>query len=329
MGELTVHNEEFDRVSAEWEGLITQMPDPIPFATPTWQRVWLKHFLGERSLRLLTIRDGERLIGIAPLISEGDRAEFVGNYSICDYMDVVVTPGFEPQFFASLLEHLAERGAKTLDLRGLRLETPTLAAITAAAPAAGFTAVREDEALSPKVCLPDTWDEYLSTLSKKDRHELRRKLRRLDTAGGDVALKVVTESVEAATELDTLFHLMRISSHHKEEFLDRPGMEAFFREMTATMAAEGMLRFYFLTFDGVAVASVLNFDLGGQLYMYNSGYDPAYSHYAVGLMSKTLLIKDAIENGRRCVDFLRGDEAYKYDLGGKDQQVYRLVLTKD
>ena len=121
---------------------------------------------------------------------------------------------------------------------------------------------------------------------------------------------------------------MRISSHHKEEFLDRPGMEAFFREMTATMAAEGMLRFYFLTFDGEAVASVLNFDLGGQLYMYNSGYDPAYSHYAVGLMSKTLLIKDAIENGRRCVDFLRGDESYKYDLGGKDQQVYRLVLTK-
>ena len=329
MGELTVHDEEFDRVSAEWEGLIAETPDPIPFATPAWQRVWLSHFQAGRDVRVLTARDGERLIGVAPFICEGDRAEFVGHYSICDYLDAVVTPGFEPQFYASILGKLADDGVKTIDLRGLRLETPTLAAVTAAAPGAGFSAVREEEALSPKVCLPDTWDEYLSTLSKKDRHELRRKLRRLDTAGGDVALKVVTEAGEAATELDTLFHLMRISSHHKEEFLDRPGMEAFFREMTATMAAEGMLRFYFLTFDGVAVASVLNFDLGGQLYMYNSGYDPAYSHYAVGLMSKTLLIKDAIENGRRCVDFLRGDEAYKYDLGGKDQQVYRLVLTKD
>jgi CelD/BcsL family acetyltransferase involved in cellulose biosynthesis len=62
--------------------------------------------------------------------------------------------------------------------------------------------------------------------------------------------------------------------------------------------------------------------------MYNSGYDPQFSSYAVGLMSKALLIRDAIESGRSCVDFLRGDESYKYDLGGKDQQVYRLVLTR-
>jgi CelD/BcsL family acetyltransferase involved in cellulose biosynthesis len=62
--------------------------------------------------------------------------------------------------------------------------------------------------------------------------------------------------------------------------------------------------------------------------MYNSGYDPAYAHYAVGLMSKTLLVRDAIEAGRSCVDFLRGDESYKYDLGGKDKQVYRVVLTR-
>lgn len=328
MAELSVHDEQFDRVSGEWAGLIAQTPDPIPFATPAWQRVWLDHFQAGRTLRLLTARDGERLIGVAPFICDGDRAEFVGHYSICDYMDAVVTPGFERSFFPSILGRLADEGVRVIDLRGLRASSPTLEAVTEAAPAAGFVAAREDEALSPSVHLPETWDDYLNTLSKKDRHELRRKLRRLDSAGGDVVLKVVTEAAETATGLDTLFHLMRISSHHKEEFLDRPGMEAFFREMTATMAAEGMLRFYFLTFDGEAVASVLNFDLGGQLYMYNSGYDPAYSHYAVGLMSKTLLIRDAIESGRHCVDFLRGDESYKYDLGGKDQQVYRLVLTR-
>ena len=328
MSALSILDEPFERVSGEWHGLVAQTRDAIPFATPAWQRVWLDHFQAGRDLRLLTARDGERLIGVAPFICDGDRAEFVGHYSICDYMDAVVTPGFETPFFASMLGKLAEEGVKTVDLRGLRESSATMEAVMAAAPAAGFSAAREDEALSPRVCLPGTWDEYLHTLSKKDRHELRRKLRRLDTAGGDVVLKVVTEPEEASTGLDALFHLMRISSHHKEEFLDRPGMEAFFREMTAAMAAEGMLRFYFLTFDGEPVASVLNFDLGGQLFMYNSGYDPAYSHYAVGLMSKTLLIKDAIESGRRCVDFLRGDENYKYDLGGKDQQVYRVLLTK-
>jgi CelD/BcsL family acetyltransferase involved in cellulose biosynthesis len=325
---LTLRDEPFDRISGEWSGLVSQCPAPIPFVTPPWQRTWLKHFQGERELRIFTARDGERLIGVAPLLVKGPRAELVGHYSICDYMDVVVTPGFEAAFFAPLFERLAADGVAEIDLRGILESSPTAASAAGAAAAFGYAAEREDEALSPSVALPGDWEGYLGTLTKKDRHELRRKLRRLDSAGGSVELKVVTEAEEASAMLDTLFHLMRISSHHKEEFLDRPGMEPFFREMTAVMAAERMLRFYFLTFDRQAVASVLNFDLGGRLYMYNSGYDPEYAHYGVGLMSKTLLIQDAIEQGRSCVDFLRGDEAYKYDLGGKDQQVYRIVLKK-
>ncbi|TAK63663.1 MAG: GNAT family N-acetyltransferase, partial [Dehalococcoidia bacterium] len=286
------------------------------------------HFQGERQLQILTARDGERLIGVAPFLRDGASAEFVGHYSICDYMDAVVTPGFEAAFFAPIFERLAADGAMTIDLRGLRASSPTIAGALAAAEALGYAGRQEEEALSPCVGLPPTWEEYVGSLSKKDRHELRRKLRRLGDAGGAVELKVVTEADEASGLLDTLFQLMRLSSHLKEEFLERPNMQAFFRAMVPAMAVEGMLRLYVLTFDAVPVASVLNFDLGGTLYMYNSGYDPEYSHFAVGLMSKALLLKDAIENGRTCVDFLRGDEAYKYDLGGKDQQVFRVVLTK-
>ncbi len=327
MTSLAIRDEPFDRVRGEWAGLLAQVPAPLPFVTPAWQRLWLDHFQGERRLQLLTARDGERLIAVAPLLVEGDRAELVGHYSICDYMDVVVTPGFEAMFFPRMLDQLAAEGVRTLDLRGIRAASPSLPAIAAAAPAAGFACVREDEALSPSVELPGTWEEYLARLSKKDRHELRRKLRRL-ASGGDIDLRVATDPAEAAELLDTLFHLMRLSSHHKEEFLGRPGMEPFFREMVRVMAEERMLRFYCLTLDRLPVAAVLNFDLGGVLYMYNSGYDPQYAHYAVGLMSKALLLKDAIESGRACVDFLRGDETYKYDLGGTDQHVYHLTLTR-
>ena len=324
---LTVRDEPFDRVRGEWEGVLAQAPQPLPFVTPTFQRVWLDHFQDGRGVQVLTARDGERLIGVAPLLRDGDRAELVGHYSICDYMDVVVTPGFERAFFAALYERLADDGVSAIDLRGLRVTSPALGAVDVAE-GYGFRSEREREAVAPGVCLPSTWEEYLASLSKKDRHELRRKFRRLQDAGGAQELRVVTDAAEAVAGLDTLFHLMRASSHHKEEFLERPGMEAFFRAVTGAMAAEGMVRFYFLTLDGESVAAVLNFDLGGHLYMYNSGYDPAYAHYAVGLMSKALLLKDAIENGRGCVDFLRGSESYKYDLGGKDEEVCRVVLRR-
>jgi CelD/BcsL family acetyltransferase involved in cellulose biosynthesis len=227
-----------------------------------------------------------------------------------------------------VLKELSAEGVTQLDLRGLREDSPLLPALLAAAPDAGFAAAKEEEALSPRVMLPETWDDYLGTLSKKDRHEMRRKMRRLDSAG-TIEMRIITTADEAAPMLDTLFHLMQISNHHKEEFLERPGMQEFFRNMTAGMADAGMLRLYALNLDDVPVAMVHNLDVGGTLYMYNSGYDPALSHYAVGLMSKALLIRDAIESGRKCVDFMRGDESYKYDLGGTDRQVYRVVLTKN
>jgi len=325
---LTVHDEPFDRVRGEWEGLVRQTDAPVPFVMPCWQRVWLDYFQDGRRLQLLTAREGERLVGVAPLLRDDSGAEFVGHYSICDYMDVVVAPGFERAFFASLLERLAADGAATLDLRGVRETSPTSRGVEDAAAACGFALEREQEALAPIVELPESWDDYLNALSKKDRHELRRKLRRLESAGGEVELRVLTGAGDCVSFLDTFFRLMRLSSHHKEEFLDRPGMEAFFRAMTRSMAEEGFVRFYVLTFDAQPVAAVMNFDVAGRLYMYNSGYDPAYAKYAVGLMSKALLMRDAIDQGRHAVDFLRGDESYKYDLGGKDQRVYRLVLRR-
>ena len=62
--------------------------------------------------------------------------------------------------------------------------------------------------------------------------------------------------------------------------------------------------------------------------MYNSGYDPEFSSFSVGLVSKAMCLQWAIEHGKSSVDFLRGNEAYKYDLGARDQQVHRLLVRR-
>jgi hypothetical protein len=128
---LAVHDEPFDRVRGEWTGLLQQMEEPVPFVTPAWQKLWLDQFLDGRTLRVLTARDGERLIGVAPLIADGDRVEFVGHYSICDYMDVAVTPGFERAFFTSIFAQLCDDGVRGADLRGVRANSPSCDAIRA------------------------------------------------------------------------------------------------------------------------------------------------------------------------------------------------------
>ena len=63
--------------------------------------------------------------------------------------------------------------------------------------------------------------------------------------------------------------------------------------------------------------------------MYNSGFDPAFADLSVGLLLKATTIRDAIERGLDSFEFLRGDEQYKYHLGGVDQAVYRMTVVRD
>jgi CelD/BcsL family acetyltransferase involved in cellulose biosynthesis len=102
----------------------------------------------------------------------------------------------------------------------------------------------------------------------------------------------------------------------------------FFHRMAPALASDGLLRLYELELNGSPIAAVLCFDQGRRLFFYNSGYDPAYAQFAVGLGSKAMCLQDAIESGHTCVDFLRGHEPYKYDLGGKDRQIYRALIRR-
>ena len=79
--------------------------------------------------------------------------------------------------------------------------------------------------------------------------------------------------------------------------------------------------------DGQRVASVFSLVAGGKMLLYNSGYDPAYAYYSVGLLLKAFLIKKALKEGLQVYDFLRGEERYKYDLGARPLLLYQLVLS--
>ena len=323
---ISVRREELAALRDEWLNVLQRQPEPLPFLHPTWQRVWLEEFQDEQELLLFALRDGETLVGVAPLLRQDGRLSFVGHHSICDYMDFVVAPDSCGEAFPALLEALLGEPWSELELRGLREESPTLAGFCAAAQAAGLAVEREDEAVSPRVELPASWDEYLASLAKKERHELRRKLRRLQAAG-ELELRVYTTAEDVQAHLPVLLRFMVESRQDKANFMSEQ-MGRFFHRMTRALSDEGLIRLYELELDAKPVASVLCFDQGSQLYLYNSGYDPEYASLAVGLASKALCLRDAIESGGRCVDFLRGHEPYKYDLGGKDRAVYRCLIRR-
>ena len=123
------------------------------------------------------------------------------------------------------------------------------------------------------------------------------------------------------------FTLLRASREDKNEFMT-PDRERFFLDMAHELASRDQFRLYFLEVDGEKVAACICFDYGGDFLLYNSGYEPGYSRLSVGLLNKALSIRTAIEENRKVFNFLKGNERYKYNLGGRDEAVFHISVTR-
>jgi CelD/BcsL family acetyltransferase involved in cellulose biosynthesis len=291
------------------------------FVLPTWLAAWWRIFGRTQSPLLAVVRQDDRIIGIAPLKAKGSAASFMGDTAVADYLDFIVSPGFEKEFFSVLLDELKSRGTDRLDLAALRTDSATLNHLIPLAREHGCSISCFTEDITLELDLPASWPEYLAVLTTKQRHEVKRRLRRLNEVG-NVSFHIATDSNDIEVGLDTLIRLMRLSRQDKNHFLDEP-MLAFFKEMTAAMTTEGLLRLGSLELDGLVVATVLCFDYNNTVYLYNSGYDPRYGDLSVGLLCKVLCIKNSIEQSKKCFDFLTGAEVYKYRLGGREAELKR------
>ena len=313
-------------VRDDWLALLGPPQARRVFEHPRWQQVWLDEFHRHDDARFLTIRDGGVLVGLASLLVSGESVSFVGDHNICEYMDFLLPPGKEEAVLSAIVDALLNDGRREFDFWGLRADSPTLTLLPRLARGRGLDVRIEDEAVCPSLDLPPTWEDYLNGLSGKNRHELRRKMRRLEKTAGPMEFRVLCSPQEFEEGMDDFLRLMTLKSD-KAQFMTED-MERFFRRAGVAMAEEGLAGLYMFELDGRRVASTFCFEDRDETLIYNSGYDPQYAYLSVGLLSKAACLRHAIEDGRQRLDFLRGSEPYKYDLGGKDLEVKRCLIKK-
>jgi CelD/BcsL family acetyltransferase involved in cellulose biosynthesis len=265
------------------------------------------------------------ITGIAPLMVKAGKASLLGSVDVCDYLDFIVAPGMERDFFSVLLNDLRQKGISYLDLRALRPDSTVLTNLVGIARSRGHEVLCQPEDVSSELDLPSSWEEYLATLTAKQRHEIRRKLRRLSEAG-KVDYYFVKDGTAVREAMDTFIKMFAESREDKATFLTAQ-MESFFRSLADTMAEAGLLKLGILELDTLPTAMIMCFDYNDCLYLYNSGYAPQYNSLSVGLLCKVLCIKDSIQEGKKRFDFLKGDEPYKYHLGGREVPLYRCQIT--
>ena len=311
----------FDDISETWSRLLSKTATNTPFQLIEFLEVWFAELGYGSDTHILHAETGT-IDGIAPLRSEGQSFTFLGDQDVCDFADFLIAPGEEIGFFKGLLDYLSANECNSLKLFSVPEESLTLTILPMVARERGYKVDACISDVVPGMELPGTWAQFLSGLSKKNRHELKRKFRRLETVESVVWLEL-TQPDEVKFAMDDFLKLLRLSGQHKEEFLT-PHRDKFFRQVAYRFAMNGFLKLFFLEIKGQKVAGVMCFDYGNSRFLYNSGYNPALGYYSVGLLLKAFSIQNAIEAGLKYYDFLRGDEPYKYDLGGIDRRVFHL-----
>jgi CelD/BcsL family acetyltransferase involved in cellulose biosynthesis len=193
----------------------------------------------------------------------------------------------------------------------------------------GWTLNVEPEDVCPVAELPvdGTLDDYLATLGKKERHEIRRKVRRAEAVGE----LLLADSADPLADLPEFIDLHQKRWGDDGLFPDTPGGDhsrIFFRRLFELFPAGAPLSLAFLTVGGRRIGAGVSFTSGDALLYYNAGVDPEARDLSPGVLMVERYVRRALDLGLARMDFLRGDEAYKYEWGAVDQPIQRLLVRR-
>lgn len=331
---LEIHQQPaiFEDLASEWNGLLRRSTQDIIFLTHEWQHTWWQAYQ-PGALFMVTGRDqGGKLVGIAPWFIEtrSDRRTIrtIGCVDVTDYLDIIVDQDYMDQFLEAVASLLSERAEDfdKINLCNIPDDSALLTRWPGILQSCGFKVKIEQQEVCPVIPLPGSWDDYLSQLDKKQRHELRRKIRR---AGQQVDWYIVGPEHDLDQELTAFMALMAASSPEKAKFLKNTQNAAFFRAIAPRLQAAGWLQLAFLTVGEERAAAYFNLDWHHRVMVYNSGQDiERFGALSPGIVLLAFTIRHAIETGHTEFDMLRGNETYKYHMGGQDTPVCKLLATQ-
>ncbi len=321
-----------------WNALLSESAVNVPFLRHEYLSTWWQTRGGGEwaaaNLALITAHQDGQLAGIAPLFEttnhDGQPAlMLLGSIEISDYLDLIVRPADLPAFISRLFDHLDSNHPNpwaVLDWYNLAENSPALPVLRAEAEKRGWKFESGVYQPTPSIPLPGDFEHYLSGIDKKQRHEIRRKMRRAEESGRNVRWYIVEDESMLDAEMDAFLHLMS-QDPAKDAFLTGVMRSQMKQSVHAAFRA-GWLQLAFLEVDGEKACGYLNFDYNNRIWVYNSGLDRRFMDLSVGWVLLGYLLQWANKHKRSEFDFMRGGEDYKYKFGGLDRHVLRVQISR-
>lgn len=313
----------FEEAKKLWQTLESKQFH-YPFQSWWYQNLFAKNFSLLENVYILGVFDGNTLVAIGGFELVDSSVILLGTKDVSktshleqdltDFGDLLISLEIDvASVWQVIISYFHQENFKTFDLRFVRQDSPTYTYFLKT------TALIKQQETSPYITIPQTWDDYLSDLSRKDRHELRRKIKRFES---QTAFSFCTNQT-IYKKFANFIILHKLSDPIKERFM-ADKMEDFFHQIFLAEKSDWQAHICDLQIKNKTVASCMVFVNKTHMLLFNSGYNPAYSNLSVGLLLKAYLIKQSIERKLKVYDFLRGNERYKYDLGAKDMPLFRI-----
>jgi CelD/BcsL family acetyltransferase involved in cellulose biosynthesis len=309
-----------ERIGPEWRALWERDTGATPFESPEWLLPWTRHMWSGGRLRVLAVRSGGSLVGLAPFFHWGYgrkpeviRVSLLGS-GMSGHLGMIAAPEFTAPAARLVLDYLAAATDEwhLCDLRELRAGSPLLRAEIPPglsgrdAPGGGCAALR----------LPRTMDG-LPAAAGADLRAARNRLGRK----GRIEFVRANRPAEVAPLMRELFAL-------DERRLPESRVRRFHLETAQRFAALGMLRLHALQCGGRTAAVRYGLRRGERCFDCLSALDPSRARSGADALLLAETVRQAIEEGAREIDFLCGPEGLHYRWGARGRVNRRLLIAR-
>lgn len=313
----------------EWENLLIESDFPHPFSSFTFYNSWVETFVDDLTqIKMLFFYHENKLVGLAPIFVDHNKKQvsILGDKDLFDYRDIIYISEFSEEIYTEFLSYLKLQPwfqGYTILMQSIPESSGIFNLLNTDSRNNFSDKEINHEDVTPVYGINGGWDNYLSTLKKKQRHEIRRKIRKFESQ--DFHFKLISSKDELSGFLLDFYELFINSREDKKEFLTEE-RKTFFNKMLLAFAEKNELKILSYYDGDILISACIVIEYANIYFLYNSAYSLDYNSYSVGLVSKIIALKQSIESSKHVFNFLRGNERYKYELGGVDIKLYEIKL---
>jgi CelD/BcsL family acetyltransferase involved in cellulose biosynthesis len=315
---------------ADWDALAVDTKRP--FCTPAWLLAWWRHAAPAGTLlRIVLVRDGERLVGVVPLFAARWRKlwaySLLGTHTTWR-IEPIAVPGREIDVACAAAKELAAASPypDLIHLEGVPADSPWPELLCKCWPSRHTW--RHDRPVTPAPTLAlaaDDLDGWLKGKSSNFRQQMRRMRRKLEKEGA--VFRVAQTPAEVERDIPEFIRLHKARWDWRGGSMSlTDGSEAILREAGRELVGQGRFRLVSIELDGQVINSQLHLAAGGEVSYWNGGFDDRYAAFKPSFVGLVHAIGDALERGDSRFDLGPGAQDYKYRLADGQDLLQRITL---